>query len=80
MLALNKSEKDGAETEENAKPDEKDLSEGTTKSEDLSEETTKSEDLSEETMKSGELSEGHTDSPSKDGHLPTSDMEVNEDT
>jgi hypothetical protein len=45
MLALNKSEKDGAEknteTEENAKPDEKDLSEGTTKSEDLSEETTK---------------------------------------
>lgn len=74
MLALNKSEKDGAEknteTEENAKPDEKDLSEG----------TTKSEDLSEETMKSGELSEGHTDSPSKEGHLPTSDMEVNEDT
>lgn len=64
MLALNKSENDGAEknteTGENVKPDEKDLPEGT--------------------MKSEELSEGHTDSPSKEGHLSTSDMEVNEDT
>lgn len=73
MLALNKSEKDGAEknteTGENVKPDEKDLPEGTMKSEELSEGHTDSPSKEEP-----------TDSPSKEGHLSTSDMEVNEDT